>query len=107
MQTAGQILDPNQFYYAPMPAQPTAAPPGMSYQYTGGFYGEPYMMASAPAQPSQAVMMPVGTFGLSNLKVERKAASKRSFAVQPAAGRSSREQAKLRNIVKEKESCEP
>ncbi|EYC00903.1 hypothetical protein Y032_0112g328 [Ancylostoma ceylanicum] len=63
MQAAGQIIDPNQYYYAPIPAQPSAAPPGVPYHYAGGFYADPYMVTSPPAQGSQPVMMPVGQPG--------------------------------------------
>ncbi|KAK6728858.1 hypothetical protein RB195_006119 [Necator americanus] len=61
MQVPGQLVDPNQFYYAPVPAQPSTGQPGVPYQYAGGFYTDPYMVA--PAQASQQVIMPVGQPG--------------------------------------------
>lgn len=61
MQSTGQIIDGNQYYLAAMPPQATIAPqPGVSYQYAGGFYAEPYVMTQSPTQTAQPVMMPVG-----------------------------------------------
>ncbi|XGW20675.1 hypothetical protein V3C99_004005 [Haemonchus contortus] len=60
MQPAGQIIDANQYYYTTTPAQPMAPQPGVSYQYAGGYYAEPYVVAPTPSQSAQQVVMPVG-----------------------------------------------
>lgn len=65
MQTASQIVDPNQYYYAAaVPPQHTAAhhQHNMSYQYGGGgfFAADPYIVAPPPSQSSQPVIVPVG-----------------------------------------------
>ncbi|KAK5975711.1 hypothetical protein GCK32_020052, partial [Trichostrongylus colubriformis] len=69
MQAAGQIIDANQYYYATAPPQPMAPQPGVSYQYPGGFYAEPYVVASTPSQGAQQVMMPVDWLILDQLKI--------------------------------------
>ncbi|KJH53486.1 hypothetical protein DICVIV_00229 [Dictyocaulus viviparus] len=64
MQPAGQIVDPNQYYYAAVPAQPPPHQQNVSFQYTGGYFTDPYVVASVPSQSSQSVIMPVGHPGI-------------------------------------------
>lgn len=60
MQAAGQIVDPNQYYYAAaVPPQSAAHQQNMPYQYAGGFLADPYVV-TPPSQSAQPVIMPVG-----------------------------------------------
>lgn len=60
MQTSGQIVEPNQYYYTAVPPQPSAPQQNVSYQYAGGYFADPYMVTQPPSQSSQPVIMPVG-----------------------------------------------
>ncbi|VDM61673.1 unnamed protein product [Angiostrongylus costaricensis] len=61
MQAAGQIVDPNQYYYAAaVPPHTAAHQQNVPYQYAGGFLADPYVVTPPPSQSAQPVIMPVG-----------------------------------------------